>query len=308
MTGMVPLPLALLALPALALPPLVSVALGGTVVFAVVGVGFGIALGIAAERFKVPVNPLVERVRDRLPSANCGACGFAGCQAYAEAVVESAGVSPSLCIPGRAPVAEALAELTGKQGAAVEDRVVTMACHGTSAYARDEAQYAGIGTCAAAALVFGGPKACKNGCLGLADCVQACPFGALSMNTGGIAQVDTATCTGCGVCVPVCPKSLFKFTPRARRIELACRAVDKQAIVRATCLVGCTLCRKCVAKCPSGAITWDGRTILIDHEMCIAYGPSCMEACSDICPSVILHRVGQAPRPELVTVGEPTGV
>jgi electron transport complex protein RnfB len=64
--------------------------------------------------------------------------------------------------------------------------------------------------------------------------------------------------------------------------------------------VGCTLCRKCVAKCPAGAITWDGRTIVIDHEKCLAYGPACNEACVDICPSVILHRVGQLPRPEVV--------
>ena len=295
------------ALVLLSLPPLAEIALGGAAVFTAVGVGFGVALGIAAERFKVPSDPLVEQVRDRLPSANCGACGYAGCQAYAEAVVERADVSPSLCIPGRAPVADALAALTGKAGGAMEDRVVTMACHGTSAYAREEAQYAGIDTCAAAALVFGGPKACKNGCLGLADCVRACPFYALHVGPGGIAQVDTSACTGCGMCVPVCPKSLFTFVPRSRRIELACRALDKQAIVRSTCLVGCTLCRKCVAKCPAGAIAWDGRTILIDHDKCIAYGPSCQEACSDICPSVILHRVGSAPRPELVAIDEPTG-
>lgn len=292
----------------LSLPPLAEIALGGAAVFTAVGVGFGVALGIAAERFKVPSNPLVEQVRHKLPSANCGACGYAGCQAYAEAVVEDPAVPPSLCIPGRAPVASALAMLTGKAAGEMEDRIVTMACHGTSAYARDDAQYAGIDTCAAAALVFGGPKACKNGCLGLADCVRACPFGALKIGEGGIAQVDSPICTGCGICVPVCPKSLFTFVPRNRRIELSCKAVDKQAVVRSTCMVGCTQCRKCVAKCPAGAITWDGRTILIDHEKCIAYGPSCQEACTDICPSVILHRIGSAPRPELVTISETTGV
>ena len=76
-------------------------------------------------------------------------------------------------------MAKAVAELTGKAAGAVADRIVVMTCHGTSAYARDEAEYAGIPTCAAAALVFGGPRACKNGCLGLGDCVRACPFDAL---------------------------------------------------------------------------------------------------------------------------------
>ncbi len=77
-------------------------------------------------------------------------------------------------------------------------------------------------------------------------------------------------------------------------------ARDKQGIVRPTCSVGCTLCRKCVSKCPAAAIEFDGRTIVIDHEKCLAYGPGCGEACVEICPSVILHRVGQRPRPEPV--------
>lgn len=278
----------------------VGIVLWGLALFAVLGLLFGLALAVAAQRFKVATNPVVDAVRDQLPSANCGACGFAGCTAYAEAVVERIEVSPSLCIPGRQGVAKAVADLTNKAMGSVEDRVVVMRCHGVSAYARDEAEYAGIPTCSAAAMVFGGPKACKNGCLGLGDCVRACPFGALKLGGEGIAVVDTAKCTGCAICVAVCPKNLFELYPRSRRIELACVAKDKGSVVRSTCMVGCILCRKCVSKCPAGAISWDGSTILIDHEKCQAYGPSCNEACVDICPSTILHRVGQSPRPEVV--------
>jgi len=278
--------------------PTLGIALWGLAVFTVLGIVFGFALAVAAMRFAVPVNPLVEQVRSALPSANCGACGFAGCQVYAEAVVEKTDVSPNLCVPGRAPVAKTLARLTNKELGTVADRIVVMRCHGLSAYARDEAEYAGIETCAAAALVFGGPKACKNGCLGLGDCVKACPFDALRLGGEGIAVVDPERCTGCGLCVPVCPKNLLDFYPRRRRIELSCVAREKQSVVRATCMVGCTLCRKCVAKCPAQAIAWDGTTITIDHEKCLAYGPACGEVCVDICPSTILHRVGQSPRPE----------
>jgi H+/Na+-translocating ferredoxin:NAD+ oxidoreductase subunit B len=277
-----------------------TIALAGLAVFTALGVVFGFTLAAVARRFHVATNPLVDRVRAQLPSANCGACGFAGCQAYAEAVVERSEVSPSLCAPGRATVAEALARLTGKDMGAVTDRIVIMRCHGTSAFARDEALYAGLDTCAAASLVFGGPKACKNGCLGLGDCVKVCPFDALSIGPEGISVVNESKCTGCGLCLPACPKELFEFYPRNRRVELSCVAKDKQSVVRATCMVGCTLCRKCVAKCPAGAIAWDGRTILIDHEKCLAYGPSCQEVCVDICPSTILHRVGQKPKPEPV--------
>lgn len=280
------------------IPAPLGIALWGLAVFTVLGLLFGWALAVAALKFAVPVNPLVERVRDVLPSANCGACGFAGCQTYAEAVVERPDVAPNLCVPGRAPVATTVAELTHKAVGTVADRIVVMRCHGISAYAREEARYHGIESCAAAALVFGGPKACKNGCLGLGDCVAVCPFDALHLGGEGIVQVDAERCTGCGLCVPVCPKNLFEFYPRARRIELSCVAREKQAVVRATCMVGCTLCRKCVARCPAQAITWDGTTIVIDHEKCLAYGPACGEACVAVCPSTILHHVGQAPAPE----------
>ena len=288
--------------------PALGIALWGLAVFTLLGIVFGFALAAAAVRFYVATNPLVDQVREVLPAANCGACGFAGCQVYAEAVVERAEVSPSLCAPGRRPVAERVAALTHKQVGSVADRVVVLRCHGTTAYARDEAEYAGIATCAAAALVFAGPKACKNGCLGLGDCVRVCPFDALHLGRAGIVEVDAEACTGCGLCVPACPKDLLQLYPRGHRIELACVARDKQSLVRASCLVGCTLCRKCVAKCPAGAITWDGRTIVIDHEACVAYGPSCGEVCVDVCPSVILHRRGQVPRPEPVEVAIPAEV
>ena len=271
------------------------IALLGLALFTLLGLTFGFALATAALRFNVPTNPLVDRVRAALPSANCGACGYAGCQMYAEAVVEQRDVPPNLCTPGRAEVAEAVARLTDKEVGTVLDRLVVMRCHGVSAYARQEAEYAGVQTCAAASLVFGGPKACKNGCLGLGDCVQVCPFDALHLGGRGIVEVDQNKCTGCGLCVPVCPKELFQLYPRNRRVELSCVARDKGTIVKATCMVGCILCRKCVAKCPADAIEFDGATIVIDHEKCIAYGPSCNEVCVDICPSSILHRIGQAP-------------
>jgi electron transport complex protein RnfB len=288
--------------------PALGIALWGLAVFTLLGVVFGFALAAAAIRFHVPTNPLVDRVREALPAANCGACGFAGCQVYAEAVVERPDVAPSLCAPGRRPVAELVAALTHKEVGSVVDRVVVLRCHGLTAFARDEAEYAGIATCAAATLVFAGPKACKNGCLGLGDCVRVCPFDALHLGADGIVEVDAERCTGCGLCIPACPKDLFSLYPRGHRIELACVAREKQAAVRASCLVGCTLCRKCVAKCPAEAITWDGRTILIDHEKCLAYGPSCGEVCVDVCPSVILHRLGQAPRPEPAEAAVPAEV
>ena len=56
-------------------------ALGG------IGAFFGLLLGLAARFFAVDTDPRIEAVREALPGANCGACAYAGCNKYAEAVV-----------------------------------------------------------------------------------------------------------------------------------------------------------------------------------------------------------------------------
>ncbi len=270
----------------------------GVVVLTLIGVFFGISLATAARKFFVPSNPLVDEVRDQLPSANCGACGFAGCQSYAEAVVENPNVKTTLCIPGGADVAQRVAELTGKALGEIKELVAVLRCHGTTAVARNQAEYIGIQTCSAAILTFGGPKACKNGCLGLGDCERICQFDAIAIGKEGITVVDYDKCTGCGMCVSICPKGILELYPKNHRVELSCVAKNKASVVREVCLVGCITCRRCVSKCPAGAIEWTGTTIKIDHEKCIAYGPDCKEICVDICPTSVLHRIGQKPLTE----------
>ncbi|MCA1807848.1 MAG: ferredoxin, partial [Lentisphaerae bacterium] len=51
------------------------------------GVFCGVTLGLVARFFGVKEDPRVAAVRDVLPGANCGACGFAGCDDYARALV-----------------------------------------------------------------------------------------------------------------------------------------------------------------------------------------------------------------------------
>ncbi len=277
---------------------LINIAIWGIVIFTLLGIFFGFALAATARRFDVPVNPIVDRVQHVLPAANCGACGFAGCVAYAEAVVEDPSVSPGKCVPGGQATASEVAALTGKAPALVEECVAVLRCHGTTAYVKEQAEYRGIRSCAAASLVFGGPRACKNGCIGMGDCVRVCPFDAMEIGRFGIVEIDPVRCTGCGLCVAACPKKILELYPRNHRVELACVAREKVGAVRPKCMIGCTTCQKCVGACPAGAVTWDDITIRIDHATCVAYGPSCFEACVDICPTLIMHRVGQLPMPE----------
>lgn len=69
-------------------------------VLGIMGFGIGIALSVAAKKFEVKEDPRVEKIINVLPGANCGMCGYAGCAAYAHAIVEQH-ASFDLCVPGR---------------------------------------------------------------------------------------------------------------------------------------------------------------------------------------------------------------
>jgi electron transport complex protein RnfB len=67
---------------------------------AIMGFGVGLGLSIASKKFEVKEDPKVKEVLNVLPGANCGMCGYAGCAAYAHAIVEQH-ASFDLCVPGR---------------------------------------------------------------------------------------------------------------------------------------------------------------------------------------------------------------
>ena len=56
------------------------------------GLAFGLILAAASKIFYVDTDPRLEQLQEILPGANCGGCGYAGCNAYAEAVLK--GCSP----------------------------------------------------------------------------------------------------------------------------------------------------------------------------------------------------------------------
>lgn len=83
----------------------------------VAGVGLvaGLVLAVASVVMAVPRDEKVEAVRDALPGANCGACGYSGCDGYAHALVHE-GAKVGLCSPGGAETAEKTSTLLGVSG------------------------------------------------------------------------------------------------------------------------------------------------------------------------------------------------
>lgn len=181
------------------------------------GVVIGTVLVIASKAFYVYEDPKVVAVNGELPGANCGGCGYPGCNANAEAIVKGlSGVNS--CVAAGDEVAQAIAAI---MGVSVSDKEPEFAGPGCS-YGKNDAdmayEYIGITDCRAASMLFGGMKVCRIGCLGLGTCVRACAFGALSMGTDGLPRVDQSKCTGCGACERACPKNIIRLTSVSRRI------------------------------------------------------------------------------------------
>lgn len=94
------------------------------IVALLVGFVLGILLGLFKKIFAVEVDPRVQAVRDVLSGGNCGGCGFAGCDAFAEAVVK--GEAPaSGCIAGGPSVAEKIAAILGVDAGSAEKSCVS---------------------------------------------------------------------------------------------------------------------------------------------------------------------------------------
>ncbi len=270
-------------------PQLVKLALGGIALLVCIGLFFGIGLALAAHKFAVEANPKIEAVLHVLAGAQCGGCGYPGCEGYAIAVVNDPDVPPNLCFPGKETVAAKVAEITGKKMAAMEDMLAVVRCSRVEGRVSHKHEYIGFASCTAANLGFGGPSACQYACIGLGECAAVCPFDAITMKEG-FPVIDPDRCVSCGTCVKTCPKKVIELMSLKARVHVPCSSKDLGRKVREVCEVGCISCQMCVKKCPAEAISYTDGLIKIDHPKCIAYGPNCDEVCVEKCPRKIMRR------------------
>ena len=131
-------------------------------IVAAIGLIAGAELSIASKLMAVPTDERCEKVREALPGANCGACGYSGCDGYAAAVA-SGEAEPNKCTPGGETTAKALAEILGVE-VVTEKKVAFIACGGNCDITKRKYDYTGLKSCAAASLIYGGPLECKYGC------------------------------------------------------------------------------------------------------------------------------------------------
>ncbi len=207
------------------------------------------ALGVAAKKFAVEIDPRELEILDVLPGVNCGACGYPGCSGYAKGVAEGK-ASPTLCSPGGATTLAGIAAILGIEATAAEPQVAVVCCQGDNTRARLKYRYLGLTDCNAAQKIADGPKTCPTGCLGLGSCEKSCPFGAIEMTSESLAVINRDKCTGCTKCVGVCPRLVIKMTPRKSTVHVLCNSTDKGALVRGYCDIGCIGCHICKKTVP----------------------------------------------------------
>jgi Na+-translocating ferredoxin:NAD+ oxidoreductase RNF subunit RnfB len=228
--------------------------------------------------FRVWEDPRIEAVTDLLPGTNCGACGLAGCRAFAEALIGGK-VQPAGCTVSGADDIEDIASFLGVEAGEANRRVARLLCAGGTHVALQMAEYRGLSTCGAAAAVSGGGKGCTWGCLGLADCQVACDFDAIVMNRFGLPEVDPAKCTACGDCVEACPKELFVLMPAEHRLLVQCKNLLEGEEAEDLCRVACTGCGRCAQDAAPGLIEIRDGLAVVDYTRHELAGREALERC-----------------------------
>ncbi|MBC7333794.1 MAG: 4Fe-4S binding protein [Actinobacteria bacterium] len=223
-----------------------------------------------------------EEISNCLPGMNCGACGYPGCFAYAQALAKNPElISESTCatVLQNQEMLEGLGSALGIKLNPSIGKKALVYCTGDTRVLGD---YSGAKSCKAASRYVGGTKKCPYGCLGFGDCVEVCPEGAIHMDKErNIAVIDPEKCNGCGLCVKECPKNIIKLVPANTKIAFLCSYDSLKDIPgREKCDRGCIHCRKCYKACEYEAIVWNKEKAIpeFDIEKCTLCG-ACVKAC-----------------------------
>lgn len=265
-------------------------------VMLIVALLLGIAILLVSKKFYVKPDDAVDDLLDILPGANCGACGYVGCEAYAQALADNPeSVSVSLCTVGGPSTAEHIAEYLGQNAEDFVEEIASVRCMGSREFTQNRFEYTGLKSCAAANAFQSGPSMCQYGCMGFGDCVEVCDYDAIHI-VNGVAIVDPDKCTACKKCVGVCPKQLIHMVPKHEKLhEVRCANLLSGVLTKQMCSIGCIGCKKCMKVCEDDAISMRLGVASIDQNKCTQCG-KCFEACPSSCiTEYMIYQVEKKP-------------
>lgn len=276
-----------------------NVILLAVIVLGAIGLISAAVLYLLSKKFAVEEDPRIDQVTEVLPGANCGGCGFPGCGGMASACVKAAdngSLDGLLCPVGGTPTMQKIADILGMKVEATAPKCAVVRCNGSCENRPRVAQFDGVSSCRVMNTAGMGETACAYGCLGCGDCVAACQFGAIRMNSEtGLPEVDTSKCTACSACAKACPRGIIEVREMKGKkmmgVAVECMNRDKGAAAMKQCKVSCIACQKCVKVCEFEAITVDGNVAHIDATKC-----KLCRKCEDACPRTVIHAINMPPR------------
>ena len=256
-----------------------------TLIITILGIVCGALLAVASKFMRVKTDERTERIRNCLPGINCGACGFSGCDGYADALVRDEATKTNLCVPGAAATAKSISEIMGVETEEIGQQIAYIQCNGDADATKKRFNYVGISTCSAASLYYGGDGECTFGCIGFGDCAAVCPTNSIYL-AKNIAHVNEHTCIGCELCAKKCPKHIIGMRPKDKEVFVACSNKERGAIAIKKCKNACIACRKCEKTCPTDAIKVIDNLARIDYKKCI----DCKQ-CFEVCPTGCIRAI-----------------
>ncbi|MGN0190371.1 MAG: Fe-S cluster domain-containing protein [Candidatus Cryptobacteroides sp.] len=272
-------------------------------VITLLGLVLAVSIFLVAKKFTVKEDPRIDQVEAVMPGANCGGCGFAGCRAFATACVGADNLDKTFCPVGGNETMKKVADILGMAVQEKAPMVAVVRCNGSCANRPETSSYDGAKSCRVKASLYAGDTACRYGCLGCGDCVKACAFGAIKMDSEtGLPVVDQEKCTACGACAKACPKGVIEIRnkgPRDMRVYVSCINKDKGAVARKACKAACIGCGKCAKVCAHDAIVVENNVAYIDFTKCKLCRKCVLE-----CPTGAIHDVN-FPKPAVKPAPKP---
>lgn len=253
---------------------------------AVVGLVGSVLLLIVSRKFAVGEDERLTYLTSILPGVNCGSCGYPGCAQYAHAMLD--GTPPNACSVGGARVAAELAAYLGVEATGVVQHIAFVACQSSTSTVDPQLSFKGTPSCRVFSTMFYASLNCPFGCLGFGDCADACPFEAISVESG-IARINPHVCTGCGKCLSICPRHIISIVDQGNSDGIAtvtCKNTMPAKKTREVCKIGCIGCKKCVKACPAEAISVENNLARVDATRCTNCG-----ACIETCPTHAISKL-----------------